>query len=115
SVSFFHPIVIFLINFSGILVSRFILPLLFTSVLLYIVSTINESYKATHLANLLKNVALGALGGFLTIFLSILSLQGASSAIQDGVAMKTAKFVTGNFIPVVGRTFTDAADTMLSA
>ncbi|RCO05916.1 stage III sporulation protein AE, partial [Bacilli bacterium] len=30
-------------------------------------------------------------------------------------AMKTAKFVTGNFIPVVGRTFTDATDTILSA
>src|SRR5690625_2199289 len=29
--------------------------------------------------------------------------------------MKTTKFVTGNFIPVIGRTFTDAADTILSA
>ncbi len=44
-----------------------------------------------------------------------MSVQGAASAIQDGVAMKTAKFITGNFIPVIGRTFTDAADTILSA
>ena len=44
-----------------------------------------------------------------------MSVQGAASAIQDGVAMKTAKFITGNFIPVIGRTFTDAADTVLSA
>ncbi|GAE91241.1 stage III sporulation protein AE [Gracilibacillus boraciitolerans JCM 21714] len=29
--------------------------------------------------------------------------------------MKTAKFVTGNFIPVIGRIFTDATDTVLSA
>lgn len=29
--------------------------------------------------------------------------------------MKTAKFVTGNFIPVVGRMFTEAADTVISA
>src|SRR5699024_11164207 len=55
------------------------------------------------------------LGVFLTVFLSIMSIQGAASAIQDGVAMKTTKFITGNFIPVVGRTFTDAADTILSA
>ncbi|MFD1038451.1 stage III sporulation protein AE [Virgibacillus byunsanensis] len=115
AVSFFHPIVLFLIPLSGVLVSNFILPLLFLSALLMIVSSLNENYKVTHLANLLKTIGLGTLGVFLTVFLGVMSVQGASSAIQDGVAMKTAKFITGNFIPVVGRTFTDAADTMLSA
>ncbi|HLR40480.1 MAG TPA: stage III sporulation protein AE [Virgibacillus sp.] len=115
AVSFFHPIVIFLINLSGLLVSQFILPLLFLSALLLIVSSLNENYQVTHLANLFKTVSLGVLGAFLTIFLGVMSVQGTASAIQDGVAMKTAKFITGNFIPIVGRTFTDAADTILSA
>lgn len=115
TVSFFNPIVVFLIHFSGVLVSKFILPLLFLSALLLIVSSLNENYKVTHLANLFKTVGLGTLGIFLTIFIGVMSVQGATSAIQDGVAMKTTKFVTGNFIPVVGRTLTDAADTILSA
>jgi len=115
SVSFFHPIIIFLINASGILVSAFILPLLYLSALLKIVSSLSENYKVTYLADLFKNISMGVLGIFLTIFLGVVSVQGTVSAIQDGVAMKTAKFVTGNFIPVVGRTFTDAADTILSA
>lgn len=115
SVSFFHPIIIVLINLSGILVSAFVLPLLYLSALLKIVSSLSENYKVTHLAELFKTVSLGALGIFLTIFLGVVSVQGTVSAVQDGVAMKTAKFVTGNFIPVVGRTFTDAADTILSA
>jgi stage III sporulation protein AE len=115
SVSFFHPIIIFLINFSGVLVSNFIMPLLFLSALLIIVSSLNDNHKVTNLADLFRTVGIGTLGVFLTIFLGVLSVQGAASAIQDGVAMKTAKFVTGNFIPVVGRTFTDAADTVLSA
>ncbi|WP_106497176.1 stage III sporulation protein AE [Lentibacillus sp. Marseille-P4043] len=115
SVSFFHPIIVFLIYVSGVLVSKFILPLLFLSALLMVISSLNDNYKVTHLANLFKSVALGVLGVFLTIFISVMSVQGAASAIQDGVAMKTAKFITGNFIPIVGRTFTDAADTILSA
>ncbi|SEQ20301.1 stage III sporulation protein AE [Virgibacillus subterraneus] len=115
TVSFFQPIVIFLINFSGVLVSKFILPLLFLSALLLIVSSLNDNYKVTHLANLFKTVGLGALGMFLTVFVGVMSVEGASTAITDGVAMKTTKFVTGNFIPVVGRTLTDAADTILSA
>src|SRR5690625_6363027 len=44
-----------------------------------------------------------------------MSIQGTASAIQDGIAIKTAKFITGNFIPVIGKTFTDATDTILSA
>lgn len=115
TVSFFHPIVIFLIHLSGVLVSKFILPILFLSAILLIVSTLNENHKVTHLGNLFKSVGMGALGIFLTVFLGVMSVQGAASAIQDGVAMKTTKFITGNFIPVVGKTFTDAADTVLSA
>lgn len=115
SVSFFQPIIVFLILSSGVLVSSFILPLLFLSAVLLIVSSLTENYQVTNLANLLKSISLGALGIFLTVFIGVLSVQGAASAIQDGVAMKTAKFVTGNFIPVFGRTFTDAADTILSA
>ncbi|UJL44815.1 stage III sporulation protein AE [Virgibacillus sp. NKC19-16] len=115
AVSFFHPIIIFLVNVSGVLVSNFILSLLFLSALLLIVSSLSDEYKVTHLADLFKTVGMGTLGVFFTIFLGVMSVQGAVSAVQDGVAMKTAKFVTGNFIPVVGRTFTDAADTILSA
>ena len=51
----------------------------------------------------------------MTILLGVISVQGAATAVADGVAIKTAKFVTGNFIPVVGRMFTDAADTVITA
>lgn len=115
SVSFFHPIIIFLINLSGVLVLKVVLPLLFIATILKIVSNISENYKVTNLANLFRSFSLGTLGIFLTIFLGVISVQGTASAIQDGVALKTAKFITGNFIPVVGRTFTDATDTILSA
>jgi stage III sporulation protein AE len=115
AVSFFHPIIIFLIHFIGVFVSFFALPLLSFAALLIIVSSISEHYKVTNLANLLRTVVVSSLGVLLTVFLGVMSVQGAASAIQDGVAMRTAKFITGNFIPVIGRTFTEAADTILTA
>nr|WP_053219247.1 stage III sporulation protein AE [Virgibacillus senegalensis] len=115
AVSFFHPAVVFLIHISVLLISVIVLPLFFLSALLSVVSTLSEQYKATQLADLLKNIGIGLLGVFLTAFLGVISVQGAATAVQDGIALKTAKFVTGNFIPVVGRMFTDAADTVLSA
>lgn len=115
SASFFHPVILFLANTSGIFVETIILPLLFLSTLLSIVSTLTEHYKLTQLASLLRNWSIGLLGIFMTVFLSVVSLQGTATAVADGVAIRTAKFVTGNFIPVVGRMFTDATDTVISA
>jgi stage III sporulation protein AE len=44
-----------------------------------------------------------------------MSIQGASGAITDGVTIRTAKYVTGNFVPVVGRMFSDASETVVGA
>ncbi|MBH0174540.1 stage III sporulation protein AE [Fictibacillus sp. 23RED33] len=115
SVAFFHPVILFLVNTSGLLIKNFVLPLLFLSALLSIVSTMSEHHKVTQLAKLLRNISMGALAFFFTVFLGVMSVQGATAAVADGITIKTAKFVTGNFIPVVGRMFTDATDTVMSA
>jgi stage III sporulation protein AE len=115
SAAFFHPVILFLMNMSGVFIQYIVLPLLFLSALLSIVSTLTEHYKVTQLANLLRNWSIGLLGLFLTVFLGVISVQGASTAVTDGVTIRTAKFITGNFIPVIGRMFTDATDTVISA
>ncbi len=115
SAAFFHPVLLFLMNTSGILIQYVVLPLLFFAAILSIVSTMTDHYKVTQLAQLLRNFAIGILGAFMTVFLGVISVQGTSSAVADGVTIRTAKFVTGNFIPVIGRMFTDAADTVINA
>ncbi|SFG88788.1 stage III sporulation protein AE [Sporolactobacillus nakayamae] len=115
SVAFFHPLVIFLVNASGWLISSFVLPLLLMSALLAIVSTLSDHYKLTKLSDLMKNIALFTLAGFFAVFLGVISVQGAATSISDGLMVKSAKFFTGNFIPVVGRMFTEAADTVMGA
>jgi stage III sporulation protein AE len=115
SAAFFHPVILFLMNMSGMLIQYVILPMLFLATLLSIVSTLSEQYKVSQLAQLLRNWSIGLLGLFLTVFLGVISVQGASAAVADGVTIRTAKFITGNFIPVIGRVFTDATDTVISA
>jgi stage III sporulation protein AE len=115
SASFFHPVILFLMNTSGMFIQFVVLPLLMLSAILSIVSILTEHYKVTQLAGLLRNWSIGLLGLFLTVFLGVISVQGAATAVSDGIAIKTAKFITGNFIPVIGRVFTDAADTVISA
>lgn len=115
SAAFFHPVIIFMMNTSGMFIQYVVLPLLFLSTLLSIVSILSEHYKVTQLASMLRNWSVGLLGILLTVFLGVISVQGASAAVTDGVTVKTAKFITGNFVPVIGRVFTDATDTVISA
>ncbi|MFC4302651.1 stage III sporulation protein AE [Cohnella boryungensis] len=115
SVAVLHPLIVFMIHTVGTIVHLVVFPLLFFSAVLHLVSAITERYKATQLANLLRNVGVGLLGVLLTVFLGVLSVQGATGAVTDGVALRTAKFVTGNFVPVVGKMFSDATDTVMSA
>ncbi|GAA5346464.1 stage III sporulation protein AE [Planifilum fimeticola] len=115
SVAMFHPLIVFMIHIVGTLIYTVIFPLLFFSAVLGIVSCLSEKYKLNQLADLFRRVSVALLGGLLTIFLGIISIQGATAAVTDGVTIRTAKYLTGNFVPVVGRMFSDAADTVVGA
>lgn len=115
TVSVLHPLIIFMIHAVGTAIYTVVFPLLFFSAVLHIASSLTDKFKVTQLANLLRTIAVGTLGVLLTIFLGVISVQGATGAVTDGVTLRTAKFVTGNFVPVVGRMFSDAADTVISA
>ena len=115
TVAFFQPLILVFTQVSGVLISKLVLPLLFISAILHIASFVNEEFNVSRLADLFKYVAFVIMGAFLTLFVSLMSLQGVNAAVTDGVAIRAAKYVTSNFIPVIGRMFTDATDTVLSA
>lgn len=75
SAAFFHPVILFLMNTSGLFIQYIVLPLLFLSAILSIVSTMTDQYKVTQLAQLLRNAAIGTLAAFLTVFLGVISVQ----------------------------------------
>lgn len=115
SAGLFHPLIVLMIHLIGTLIHTVVFPLLFCSAILGIISALSEKYKVNQLANLLRKVSVGLLGTLLTVFLGVISVQGATTAVTDGVTIRTAKYITGNFVPVVGRMFSDAADTVVGA
>ncbi|TCZ77535.1 stage III sporulation protein AE [Paenibacillus albiflavus] len=115
SVALLHPLNVFMIHTVGAMIYFFVFPLLFFSAVLHIVSAISDKYKVTQLANLLRNIGVGALGIFVTVFMSVITVQGSLGAVSDGITIRTAKFITGNFVPVVGRLFSDATETVIGA
>jgi stage III sporulation protein AE len=115
TVSVLHPLIVFMIHIVGTVIYTIVFPLLFFSAILHIVSSLTDKYKVTQLAVLLRTISVGLLVGLLTIFLGVITVQGATGSVTDGVTIRTAKYITGNFVPVVGKMFTDATDTVITA
>src|SRR5690625_7974475 len=82
--------------------------------ILHLIKKMKTNMQLTQLADLLRKFALRVLFICVTIFFTVLSTQGAVTAVQDGLAIKTTKFVTNNFVPVVGRMFSEATDTIFA-
>ncbi|QAY68404.1 stage III sporulation protein AE [Paenibacillus protaetiae] len=115
TVTIMHPLVVFMIHTVGTVIYTIVFPLLFFSAVLHIASGLTERFKVTQLANLLRTISVWLMGAMVTIFLGVISVRGAAGAITDGITLRTAKFLAGNFVPVVGRVVSDAADTVISA
>ena len=63
----------------------------------------------------MKTCAMGALGILTTLFLGIMAIQGVAGAVGDSLALRTAKFATDAFIPVVGGVFSEAVEAVVGS
>ncbi|WP_245577988.1 stage III sporulation protein AE [Alicyclobacillus herbarius] len=115
SAAFFHPILLFAVHMISNVVFLLVFPMIFFAAVLDITSALSPRYQLTRLAGLLRTIGVGVLGLSLTVFLGIASVQGLGRGIADGVAMRTAKFAVGAFVPVIGKALSDAAETVVSA
>jgi stage III sporulation protein AE len=108
SATILSPLVITMTGLFAHIISNVVLPLIYLSTVVYLLDALNDQFKMTNLAKLLKDLSIGLLGILLTLYVGILGIQGVASNVSDNLAMETAKFATGSFIPVVGKFFSDA-------
>ena len=115
STAIFHPIIFGSITVIGTVIKVIVFPLIFFSAVLSILSYFSERFQVSRLADLMKTVAMTVLGLCSTIFLGVFAIKGVAGSVTDGVAIRTAKFATDAFIPVVGGMFSDALDAVIGS
>jgi stage III sporulation protein AE len=82
------------------------------SFVLQFVNNLSSEYKIDKLTKLLNQCALWAQGIIMTAFVGIMTVRGITSKSIDEVTAKTAKFAVDNFVPVVGKSLSDAVATV---
>lgn len=91
------------------------LPLLQSYMLLVIAASVSGSKGIASLLGTVKKVINWGLVFVTTAFSGLLSIQSIFGAAADGAAAKTAKFLVGSFVPVVGSALSDALMVMQSS
>lgn len=113
SASVIQPILLLLISFIGNAIINFILPIILISTSLNIISQISNEIKVSKISKFLNSSTIWILGIIMTLFVTVLSLEGSLTQTVDGVTAKTAKAAVSTVIPVVGKILGDATDAVI--
>lgn len=113
SVTLIQPIIIFAVVFIANGITLFILPLCLIATALGIVSNLSDKVQIGKLSKFLKSGITWALGAVVTIFVTVLSLEGGLTSSVDGLAAKGIKAATSTFIPVVGKALGESVDMVI--
>lgn len=113
SAAIFHPVLITVVSGIAVLIRTILFPLINVSAVIGVVAQIAPDYPLTRLSGLLRHLATMLLSLAFTVFLGVLAVRGAVAPVADGVALRTAKFITSNVVPVIGSMFANAVEVVV--
>lgn len=105
-----HPVVWTGIGLVIGAIKDLIFPMIYFAGITGLVSLLAEGFTLSKLAGLARKLAIGLLGLLVALFLGVVTVQGISVAVAEGVGLRAAKFVTGTFVPLVGSALADSME-----
>lgn len=110
-----QPLLLFLSSSIGFITSYFIIPLICISVAFKVICSVSENIKLEKLSKLFSSISIWTIGVVLTIFLGVLSLETSLSSTVDSLSVKATQAAVSNFVPVVGKFFSDSFEVVVGA
>lgn len=91
-----------------------LLPAIGMFLALSVVGSFNESINISGIISSIKKTVIFILSLLVTIFIGLFTLQNSIAVSTDSMGLKTAKFLSSSFIPIVGGALGDALSSVLS-
>lgn len=102
------PIILAAVTIIPRIYISIIIPLILIGFVMEFANNISTEHKIDNLCKLVKQMIMWSQGIIITVFIATLTIRGITADTMDAVALKTTKFAVDNFIPIVGKTFSDA-------
>lgn len=115
STEIIKPMLLFLASAIGFIINYIVVPFICISVSLNIISNISENLNLSKMSKLFNSFSMWTVSVTLTIFLGILSLETTLTSSVDTLAVKATQTAVSNFVPVVGKFFSDSFETVVGA
>lgn len=108
--SVLHPLVFGMGTVVSVYVVDVAFPLIYTSIALDLAGNLTGGERAGGVAAMLRQVAFLGTGLLMACFVGAVVGQKAATGLADGMAFRTAKYVTSTFVPLVGKPIGDTMD-----
>lgn len=115
SAAVFHPILYVTVTAIATLIDAFLIPLVFVIAALAVLGAASRDFPVRSLEGLLRTAVMTALGLCFIAFFAVIKARGAIAPVADGFAFRTAKFLSGAFIPLVGGRIAEAMDVIVGS
>lgn len=115
STGIIQPFLLFLASAIGFIVNYVVIPFFSISVAINVICSISENLKLNKMSKMFSSSAIWIIGIMLTFFLGVLSLETTLTSSVDSLAVKTTQTAVSNFVPVVGKFFSDSFETVVGA
>ncbi|MBQ8550867.1 MAG: hypothetical protein IKL44_06350 [Clostridia bacterium] len=92
-----------------------IAPLVGSYLAVCICGSVSPLLQTDGIADFLKKAANWILGLVMTVYIGVLTIQTTVNSAADGLAVRTGRFLIGNFVPVVGGALSEALVTVQSS
>ncbi len=110
----FHPMILGVVNVIGLTVKNIIVPLIYFSFIVSVLSNLSQRVELRKLAELGRQIITFIISAGFTIFIGIITIYGLSTKM-DGISIRTAKFAVDQFVPIVGGFLSDTLETVIGS
>lgn len=76
---------------------------------------LSDKLRLDGLAGLARKACAFFLGGMMTVFAGVMTVQGILSRGYDGASLQTARFAVGSLLPIVGGEVADSLDALVTS
>ncbi|MGN0624529.1 MAG: hypothetical protein ACI4JA_11370 [Oscillospiraceae bacterium] len=96
----------------AVVAQKILMPFLSIVMAVSLVAAINPELSFCGAADSIKKCVQWILGGLMTIFSGLLTIQSITGSAADSVAARTVKFAASSFIPIIGGAVSEAYSTV---
>lgn len=113
TVSLLQPFLMVFLSTMSIFCQNLVFPFISLTAVLGIANNLSDQFKISQLVSFFKQLTKIGIGIVLTLFIGVITVEGVAGSVIDGVTLRTAKYMTGAFVPVAGSMFADALDAVI--